>query len=208
MQLECIYNEDLTFWHIHLQRMGCCSTAERLYRISRVDKDGDRVGEGGPKSHPAFGGPQDVRRGGLLASSKSWRCSRSGEETLEAKSTSCTNLFRWMHSFFVLIRIHHHSIHPDQEKVFFCVTLEISHSSLGFTRAIFKFESKSYSVCDVKKSAYEINYCYSTDSVTSSPDRDADSTAEDDIPAEMYVPNQQMWLELRLRRSYFTPPCC
>lgn len=48
----------------------------------------------------------------------------------------------------------------------------------------------------------------SVDSTPSPGEGEDGSTAEDDIPAEMYVPNQQMWLSLRLRRSYFPPFCC
>ncbi|CAL8071365.1 unnamed protein product [Orchesella dallaii] len=45
------------------------------------------------------------------------------------------------------------------------------------------------------------------DSVDSSPAASEASTAEDDIPPEMYVPNQQMWLQLRLKKTGFSS-CC
>jgi len=43
----------------------------------------------------------------------------------------------------------------------------------------------------------------------SSPSVSESSIAEDDIPPEMYVPNQQMWLKLRLRQNTLGfSPCC
>ena len=51
------------------------------------------------------------------------------------------------------------------------------------------------------------NFCI-LDSNESSPSASMNSLAEDDIPPEMYVPNQQMWLELRLGRSILTTTCC
>ncbi|CAG7830238.1 unnamed protein product, partial [Allacma fusca] len=46
-----------------------------------------------------------------------------------------------------------------------------------------------------------------SDSAESSPSVSVTSITEDDIPPEMYVPNQQMWLDLRLRPSFLSS-CC
>jgi len=55
---------------------------------------------------------------------------------------------------------------------------------------------------------YDDYICLFSGSNQSSPAASANSVSENDIiPPEMYVTNQQLWLELRFRKSFFTS-CC